>query len=81
MSGPVPLPHTPLDAFDSTPLFMRELPAGQENDPLDFNNNTLAALQSLLHDGDPEGAPQISICPLDFDFMACVLVVLDFGFY
>lgn len=61
------MPHTPLDAFDSTPLFMRELPTGLESDPSNLNDNTLAALQSLLHDGDPEGTPQLLARALGFD--------------
>jgi hypothetical protein len=36
-------------AIDSTPLFMTQLPTdGQDND-------TLAAIQSLIYDGPPEG--------------------------
>ncbi|KAG9122114.1 hypothetical protein FRC07_001642 [Ceratobasidium sp. 392] len=53
MSEPQPLARTTLDAFDTTPLFMRELPSG-EDDTSDFDSNTLAALQSLIHEGSPE---------------------------
>jgi hypothetical protein len=55
MSEPQPLAHTTLDAFDTTPLFMRELPSGEDNDTSESANNTLAALQSLLYEGPPEG--------------------------
>ncbi|KAG8714574.1 hypothetical protein FRC08_011722 [Ceratobasidium sp. 394] len=52
MSQPQPPARTGLDAFDSTPLFMRELPP--DNDASESDNNTLAALQSLIHEGSPE---------------------------
>ncbi|KAG8737128.1 hypothetical protein FRC10_008550 [Ceratobasidium sp. 414] len=52
MSHPQPPARTTLDVFDSTPLFMRELPS--DNDTSESDNNTLAALQSLIHEGPPE---------------------------
>ncbi|KAG8695836.1 hypothetical protein FRC09_008899 [Ceratobasidium sp. 395] len=54
MSEPQPLARTTLDAFDSTPLFMRELPSGIDSDTPESDSNTLAALQSLIHEGPPE---------------------------
>ncbi|CAE7130906.1 unnamed protein product [Rhizoctonia solani] len=51
--GPTPRKHVSESAFDTTPLFMRELPTG-ENDISQAEQNTLAALQSLIHEGDPE---------------------------
>ena len=53
-SGPQPLTsddlQAKLDSFDSIPLFMKSLP---DEDVAD--NNTLAALQSLAHEGTPDG--------------------------
>lgn len=43
-----------MTAFDSTPLFMRELPTGNDEEVSESDKTTLAALQSLLHEGDPE---------------------------
>ena len=50
----VPLPQpAPIEekmtAFDSVPLFMKSLPEDALDDP------TVAALQSLAHDGTPDG--------------------------
>lgn len=61
MSEEILLPARPaptdLDAkladFDSTPLFMRSLPAASE----DESNTALAALQNLAYEGTPDGAP------------------------
>jgi len=50
--GPAPKPYNAaevLASFDSVPLFMRSLP---EETPED---SALAALQSLVHDGTPDG--------------------------
>ncbi|KAJ3758230.1 40S ribosomal protein S7 [Lentinula raphanica] len=53
MAGPQPLTsddlQAKLDSFDSIPLFMRSLP---DEDPAE--NNSLAALQSLVHEGTPD---------------------------
>ncbi|KAH7868991.1 40S ribosomal protein S7 [Lentinula edodes] len=53
MSGPQPLTsddlQAKLDSFDSIPLFMRSLP---DDHPVE--NSTLAALQSLAHEGTPD---------------------------
>ncbi|KAJ3723363.1 40S ribosomal protein S7 [Lentinula raphanica] len=53
MAGPQPLTSddlkAKLDSFDSIPLFMRSLP---DEDPAE--NNSLAALQSLVHEGTPD---------------------------
>jgi hypothetical protein len=38
-----------LAAFDSVPLFMKSLPEHIENDPV------ISALQSLAHEGTPDG--------------------------
>ncbi|KAG6840808.1 hypothetical protein C0991_004163 [Blastosporella zonata] len=50
--GPQPAPKKNLEevmaAFDSTPLFMKSMPAD------DTEDTTLAALQSLVHDGTPD---------------------------
>ena len=40
-------------AFESIPLFMRDLPTDPSGD-----NNTLDALQSLMYDGTPDGTIQ-----------------------
>ncbi|KAG8690793.1 hypothetical protein FRC11_009075, partial [Ceratobasidium sp. 423] len=53
-TGPIPREHVPLSAFDTTPLFMRDLPTGKEGEASEEDQNTLAALQSLIHEGDPE---------------------------
>ncbi|KAJ1311443.1 hypothetical protein OPQ81_009932 [Rhizoctonia solani] len=53
-AGPAPREHVPLSAFDNTPLFMRELPTGKEGEVSEEDQTTLAALQSLIHEGDPE---------------------------
>ena len=50
----VPLPQPApteekMAAFDSVPLFMKSLPEDALDDP------TVAALQSLAHDGTPDG--------------------------
>lgn len=50
----VPLPQpVPIEekmaAFDSVPLFMKSLPEDALDDP------TLAALQTLAHEGTPDG--------------------------
>lgn len=54
MAGPQPLTsddlQAKLDSFDSIPLFMRSLP---DDHPVE--NSTLAALQSLAHEGTPDG--------------------------
>lgn len=42
-----------MDAFDSIPLFMRELPSGKDGDGAE-SDVALAALQSLIHEGTPE---------------------------
>jgi hypothetical protein len=34
---------------------MREIPTGKDADASEEDQNTLAALQSLIHEGDPEG--------------------------
>jgi len=51
--GPVPKPSKTeeevLAAFDSIPLFMKSLPAEDNQDP------TLSALQSLIYEGTPDG--------------------------
>ncbi|KAG9090770.1 hypothetical protein FRC06_000888 [Ceratobasidium sp. 370] len=52
MAQPQPPARATLDVFDTTPLFMRELPS--DNDTFESDNNTLAALQSLIHEGSPE---------------------------
>ncbi|KAJ3790684.1 40S ribosomal protein S7 [Lentinula aff. detonsa] len=53
MAGPQPLTsndlQAKLDSFDSVPLFMRSLP---DEDPAE--NTSLAALQSLVHEGTPD---------------------------
>ncbi|KAJ4492833.1 40S ribosomal protein S7 [Lentinula edodes] len=53
MAGPQPLTsddlQAKLDSFDSIPLFMRSLP---DDHPVE--NSTLAALQSLAHEGTPD---------------------------
>jgi small subunit ribosomal protein S7e len=50
--GPQPLPKPTLEeklaAFDSIPLFMKSLP-DDPDDPM------IAALQSLAHEGTPDG--------------------------
>lgn len=38
-----------LAAFDSVPLFMKSLPEDYDNDP------AISALQSLAHEGTPDG--------------------------
>ncbi|CAE6530470.1 unnamed protein product [Rhizoctonia solani] len=53
-TGPTPREDVPLSAFDTTPLFMRELPTGKEGEASEEDQTTLAALQSLIHEGDPE---------------------------
>jgi hypothetical protein len=54
MAGPQPFSiddlQAKLDSFDSIPLFMKNLP---DEDPAD--NVSLAALQSLVHEGTPDG--------------------------
>lgn len=54
MAGPQPLTsdelQEKLEAFDSIPLFMKSLP---DEDPAD--NASLAALQSLVYEGTPDG--------------------------
>lgn len=54
MAGPQPLTSNDLQAklesFDSIPLFMKSLP---DEDSAD--NTSLAALQSLVHEGTPDG--------------------------
>jgi len=51
--GPQPLPseaiNDKLAAFDSVPLFMRSLPDEDTDDAV------VAALQSLAHEGTPDG--------------------------
>jgi len=51
--GPSPKPRPTEDealaAFDSVPLFMKSLPDDDQADP------TLAALQSLIYEGTPDG--------------------------
>lgn len=51
--GPMPLSSTELEdkiaAFDAVPLFMKSLP----NE--DTNDGVIAALQSLAHEGTPDG--------------------------
>lgn len=42
-----------LDDFDSIPLFMKSLPPASEAE----NNVALAALQDLVYEGTPDGAP------------------------
>ena len=53
-TGPQPLSDEDvskrLAEFDSIPLFMKSLPAEEETD-----NIALAALQSLVHEGTPDG--------------------------
>lgn len=53
-AGPTTVPKElvkqKLDEFDDIPLFMKSLSEDVENNP------TLAALQSLAYDGDPNGA-------------------------
>ncbi|CAE6446460.1 unnamed protein product [Rhizoctonia solani] len=53
-TGPAPREHVPVSAFDTTPLFMRELPTEHEGEVSEQDQATLAALQSLIHEGDPE---------------------------
>lgn len=52
-AGPQPLSDDAvakkLAEFDSMPLFMKSLPSE------DVDDGALAALQSLAHDGDPDG--------------------------
>jgi len=50
--GPAPKPYNAaevLTSFDSVPLFMRSLPEETSED------SALAALQSLVYDGTPDG--------------------------
>ena len=51
--GPAPKPikteEEMLAAFDSIPLFMKNLPEEDNQD------TTLSALQSLIHEGTPDG--------------------------
>lgn len=64
MSAEISLPARPaptnedakLADFDSTPLFMKSLPAASE----DEENTALAALQNLAYEGTPDGAPTSS---------------------
>ncbi|KAG6918228.1 hypothetical protein DXG01_015821 [Tephrocybe rancida] len=55
-AGPQPAPVKDIDAtmaaFDSLPLFMKSLPADDSED------TTLAALQSLIHEGTPDEVAQ-----------------------
>ncbi|CAE6425194.1 unnamed protein product [Rhizoctonia solani] len=53
-TGPAPRQHVSPSAFDTTPLFMREAPTGKDVEVSEDDQNTLAALQSLIHEGDPE---------------------------
>jgi hypothetical protein len=52
-TGPSPVPKDTIDeklaAFDNVPLFMKSLPEDASDDP------TMMALQSLAHEGTPEG--------------------------
>lgn len=49
-SGPQPASvEDTLAAFDSVPLFMKSLPQG------DTDDTVLSALQSLAHEGTPDG--------------------------
>lgn len=61
MAGPQPLTsdelQEKLEAFDSIPLFMKSLP---DEDPAD--NASLAALQSLVYEGTPDGQWNSSLC-------------------
>lgn len=53
MAGPKPRSYEDaLKAFDSVPLFMRELPEGKIDESSDV---ALSALQSLVHEGPPDG--------------------------
>lgn len=50
--GPAPKPYNEaeiLASFDSVPLFMKSLPEETTED------SALAALQSLVYDGNPDG--------------------------
>lgn len=50
MAGPQPASiNDKLSALDSVPLFMKSLPQEDVDDPM------LSALQSLAHDGTPDG--------------------------
>ena len=52
MVTPLPQPASiddKLTEFDSVPLFMRSLPAA------DTDDGVIGALQSLAHDGTPDG--------------------------
>ncbi|KAF8761786.1 Tetratricopeptide repeats protein [Rhizoctonia solani] len=53
-AGPTPRQPVSLSTFDTTPLFMREAAVGTDRDAPEDDQNTLAALQSLIHEGDPE---------------------------
>ncbi|KAH7344996.1 hypothetical protein B0J17DRAFT_763718 [Rhizoctonia solani] len=53
-AGPTPRQHVSPSVFDTTPLFMREIPTGKDGEASETDQNTLAALQSLIHEGDPE---------------------------
>lgn len=44
-----------LAAFESIPLFMKDLPED------DIQNPTLSALQSLIYEGTPDGGSDISL--------------------
>ncbi|CUA76725.1 hypothetical protein RSOLAG22IIIB_02194 [Rhizoctonia solani] len=53
-TGPAPREHVSASAFDTTPLFMRDISSGKEGEASEHDQITLAALQSLIHEGDPE---------------------------
>lgn len=55
--GPVPRQAPSMSTFDTTPLFMRELPTGHDDEADESDKHTLAALQSLIHEGSPQGKP------------------------
>jgi hypothetical protein len=44
-----------LAGFDSIPLFMQQLPEGDED------NTALSALQALIHEGTPDGIFRITM--------------------